>query len=57
VTELEQAGTSGAGCERWPEPAGALDEVTSALTSAEVPDIVEVWGLGSFPASDPPANW
>jgi RNA polymerase-binding transcription factor DksA len=20
-------------------------------------DIVEVWGLGSFPASDPPANW
>jgi hypothetical protein len=21
------------------------------------PDIVEVWGFGSFPASDPPANW
>jgi hypothetical protein len=21
------------------------------------PDIVEVWGLDSFPASDPPANW
>ena len=21
------------------------------------PDIVEVWGLGSFPASDAPANW
>lgn len=21
------------------------------------PDIVEVWGLGSFPASDPPSNW
>lgn len=20
-------------------------------------DIVEVWGHGSFPASDPPANW
>jgi hypothetical protein len=20
-------------------------------------DIVEVWGLGSFPASDAPANW
>lgn len=20
-------------------------------------DIVEEWGLGSFPASDPPANW
>jgi hypothetical protein len=22
-----------------------------------VPDIVEEWGLQSFPASDPPANW
>jgi RNA polymerase-binding transcription factor DksA len=21
------------------------------------PDLVEVWGHGSFPASDPPANW
>ncbi len=21
------------------------------------PDVVEVWGLGSFPASDPPSNW
>jgi hypothetical protein len=21
------------------------------------PDIVEVWGHDSFPASDPPANW
>jgi hypothetical protein len=21
------------------------------------PDIVEVWGCDSFPASDPPANW
>ncbi len=21
------------------------------------PDIVDVWGLASFPASDPPANW
>jgi RNA polymerase-binding transcription factor DksA len=21
------------------------------------PDIVEIWGIGSFPASDPPANW
>jgi len=22
-----------------------------------VPDIVDVWGHDSFPASDPPANW
>lgn len=21
------------------------------------PDVVEEWGLQSFPASDPPANW
>jgi hypothetical protein len=21
------------------------------------PDIVDVWGIDSFPASDPPANW
>jgi hypothetical protein len=30
------------------------------LTSSEQAgpvDIVEEWGIGSFPASDPPANW
>lgn len=25
--------------------------------SPEAPDIVDVWGHGSFPASDAPANW
>lgn len=25
--------------------------------ASAVPDIVDVWGLDSFPASDPPANW
>ncbi|GAB3350360.1 hypothetical protein [Modestobacter lapidis] len=24
---------------------------------AAVVDVVEEWGLGSFPASDPPSNW
>jgi hypothetical protein len=26
-------------------------------TGRTVPDIVDVWGHDSFPASDPPANW
>ena len=30
-------------------PARSLDEPTL--------DLPEVWGHGSFPASDPPANW
>jgi len=31
---------------------------TAAATVAEAPlDIVEQWGVQSFPASDPPANW
>ena len=26
-------------------------------TDTSMPDIVDVWGHGSFPASDAPANW
>jgi hypothetical protein len=30
----------------------------SQYADAQVPlDVVEVWGVGSFPASDPPSNW
>jgi hypothetical protein len=29
----------------------------TAGTEATVTDMVEEWGLQSFPASDPPANW
>lgn len=24
---------------------------------ADATDVVELWGIDSFPASDPPANW
>jgi hypothetical protein len=35
-------------------PAAVSRRVPAART---IPDIVDVWGLDSFPASDPPANW
>lgn len=30
--------------------------VTPAAESTET-DLVDTWGMDSFPASDPPANW
>lgn len=51
---------------RWCGPCQQANESTTDvldtarhLRPAEVTpfDIVEVWGQGSFPASDPPANW
>lgn len=30
--------------------------VTPAAEATE-PDLVDTWGMDSFPASDPPANW
>jgi hypothetical protein len=38
-----------------PEPAIADGGRVAAATSAS--DIVDQWGLQSFPASDPPSNW
>ena len=30
---------------------------TQRITVGASPDIVDEWGMQSFPASDPPANW
>jgi hypothetical protein len=48
-----------------PLAAGGTDPLAAAAAGAErqvengngLPDIVDVWGHGSFPASDAPANW
>src|SRR4051812_27274374 len=40
------------------EPAPARrDDVGRAAPSSPPIDIVDQWGMQSFPASDPPANW
>ena len=44
----------------WPGPSLAGDRVEIAaapLVSEKGLDIVHEWGIQSFPASDPPANW
>jgi hypothetical protein len=41
-------------------PAVAVETLTDTRTDVEaIPttDIVEEWGVQSFPASDPPMNW
>lgn len=38
----------------WTVPESAADRLDRESPAA---DIVDVWGLASFPASDPPANW
>ena len=38
-------------------PAPARVEVVAPRRPDFDDDIVEQWGLDSFPASDPPANW
>lgn len=36
---------------------GALVRVGEARAALPPDDIVDQWGVQSFPASDPPANW
>jgi hypothetical protein len=36
---------------------GVPDDVTPAVPALSRPDIVDEWGMQSFPASDPPSNW
>jgi len=41
---------------RWPS-VGTLPTVPTGDEDGRGWDIVEEWGLQSFPASDPPSNW
>jgi hypothetical protein len=36
---------------------GADQPAEDADAEPAVLDVVDIWGHGSFPASDPPANW
>lgn len=44
-------------CQHAQEATEISAVVPGPKTSTKVTDIVEEWGHGSFPASDPPANW
>ncbi|MFC7359417.1 hypothetical protein [Nocardioides astragali] len=43
--------------ETAPRPVGEARSLAEREVDAGVPDIVDVWGRDSFPASDAPANW
>lgn len=38
-------------------PAAVAVAPVAARSQRPVTDVVEDWGLASFPASDPPSNW
>jgi hypothetical protein len=39
------------------QPAGVLVRIRPAGPDRYLDDLVDQWGMQSFPASDPPANW
>jgi hypothetical protein len=50
-------GHVGRGTRPWPSRSVSVEIIRESPQSAGVMDIVEEWGVQSFPASDPPANW
>ncbi len=47
----------GHGSDRDPTDSALEVAHQAATRDSEPHDVVEEWGRGSFPASDPPANW
>jgi hypothetical protein len=41
----------------WPRAVPPPPAMAHQATRSPVEDIVDEWGVQSFPASDPPANW
>ena len=39
------------------QPVTVVRTDDAPAASSPPPDIVELWGIQSFPASDPPSNW
>ncbi len=58
VPAFPPAAPSGAAAAPAPlRPDDGLALVASGTPASRAPDIVDQWGMASFPASDPPANW